>query len=128
MFISIVEDDRPSGKDLNTHVIPFTATRWKDLGEVLLRPDLAENELKIIEANYPHDVKERCKQMLNKWRDTDKDANWKQLIDALKHPSVELNYLANRIKKTLQTKGETIMTQCIIIIMFDASYVGYSYL
>ena len=41
--------------------------------------------------------------MIDKWLETDKNANWSQLIKALNTESVSLNTLANEIKKI--TKG-----------------------
>ena len=102
----LLEHDRPSRRDLGIYVVPSVATRWKALGEFLLDPDLIEiGHLEIIEKNNSHDVVECCKQMFKKWLETDKYASWKQLIRALKHPSVELTYLAHQIKKGLQTEG-----------------------
>jgi len=94
-------------------VVSPVAKRWKDLGAVLLHSDLVNNRhLEIIEANNPQNVAEYCKQMFMKWQETDKDANWRQLIVALQLPGIELNYLATEIKKMLQ-KGETVHTVVI---------------
>jgi len=83
--------------------VSSVASKWKALGEMLLDPDLVDNgHLEIIEKNNPRDVTECCKQMFMKWRDTNKDASWKQLITALQSSGVELNYLAEQVKGMLQ--------------------------
>ena len=44
-----------------------------------------------------------CKEMFKKWLETE-NASWDQLLEALRSPSVELEYLANQIKQMLVGK------------------------
>ena len=106
---SLLEHDRPSRKDLNIHVVPSVAIKWKVLGEVILHHDIVETGyLEIIEKDNPKDVVECCKKMFIKWLEADKDASWEKLITALQSSSIQLNSLAEEIIKKLQ-KGETIV-------------------
>ena len=106
MLFILLENDRPSKQDLSTHIVPSVAYIWKALGNALLPCDLVEREeLCIIEANNPGNVKECCEEMFDKWLKADKDASWRQLIKALQQPGVELNYLADDIKNKLQKRG-----------------------
>ena len=106
-----MELNRPSLKDLNSLVIPFVALRWKDVGEVLLNSDLVNNgELEIIQTNNPQYVTECCKEMFIRWLKTNKDASWKQVIEALQYPGIHLNYIASQIKENLQKRGETVIS------------------
>lgn len=106
-ILSFLGNDRPSRAYLNIHVIPSVALKWKALGEVLLHCGIVETGyLEITETDNPKDVVECCRKMFRKWLETDKDASWEQLIIALQSPGVQLNFLAEEIKKKLQ-KGET---------------------
>ena len=96
-------DDRPSLKDLHNHVVQGVASKWRDLGVQLLDPD-SENMLVIIERNHPQDVIECCKCVLRKWLDTKSDASWNQLLEALRSPSLQLNYLSDEIEHKFKEK------------------------
>ena len=97
----------PFEESLMLYVVPSVRNKWKALGEVLLGHDSTSvNHLNIIEANHRKDVKESCKAMLVKWIEVDKGANWKKLIEALQHSNVELDNLAQRIKKKLLEIGK----------------------
>ena len=90
-------------------MVPSVTIKWKALGEVLLHRDIVETGyLEIIEKNNPNNLEECCKKMFIKWLETDKDASWEQLITALQSSAVQLNTLAEQIKKKLQ-KGETVV-------------------
>ena len=107
---SLLENDRPSRTDLNIHVVPSVAIKWKALGEVLLHRDIVETGyLEIIEKDNPKDVVECCKQMFIKWLETDKDASWERLLTALQSSSVQLIFLAEQIKKLKLQEGETMV-------------------
>ena len=104
---SLLENDRPSRIDLNIHVVPSVAIKWKALGEVLLHRDIVETGyLEIIEEDNPKEVVECCKQMFIKWLETDQDASWEP---ALQSSSVQLNVLAEQIKKLKLQEGETMV-------------------
>ena len=106
LFHSLLEHDRPSRRDLGIHVVPSVANNWIALGEMLLDTNLVDSGcLETIEANNPGNVTNCCRQMFKKWLDTNNEASWKQLIIALQYPAVQLNNLAEQIKKKLH-KGK----------------------
>ena len=106
LFVSIFSlgYDRPSLRDLHNHVIPAVASKWRDLGVQLLNPSTSDNILEIIKENHPQDVMGCCKYMLQKWLDTIPDASWNQLLEALRSPCVQLNFLADQVECKLIKK------------------------
>ena len=55
--------------------------------------------------------------MFVKWLDTQENASWDQLLEALRSPSVQLMHLANQIEQTLDDEqnnnhGKEIMIRC----------------
>ena len=95
--------DRPSLKDLDDHVVTNVASKWRDLGVQLLRPD-QETILDIIEKDYPHDAASCCKRVLEKWLDKTTDATWNELIRALRSPSVQLDHVASKLEQKMITE------------------------
>ena len=90
-----------------TIVAPFVAVKWKDIGEMLLESNLVDNgELEMIQTNSPRHMTERCKQMFARWLETTIDASWSKIIDALQSQNIQLNYLADQIKKMLQERSK----------------------
>ena len=88
--------------------MPSVVIKWENIGVLLLSDDLVNNgALKVIKENNSKS-KECCKNMFQKWLDTNEDANWKQLIDALQSPDVDLTPVAAQIKSRLQIRGETV--------------------
>ena len=79
-------------------MIPSLATRWYDLGLVLLDTK-HQNELIIIEEDTKNDSKKCCRKMFSKWLDTDELACWDKLIKAAK--IAQLNNVANDIEQLL---------------------------
>ena len=90
--------DRPILRDLTIHVITSVATRWYNLGLVLLDTKY-ENELNIIEADIRNDAVTCCRKMFSKWLNTDELASWDKLIKAVR--IVQLNNVANDIEQLL---------------------------
>ena len=98
-------DDRPILRDLYDHVVPSVADKWRDLGVKLLHPTLIEQRiLEVIAADHPHSIESCCKNMFEKWLNTQEDASWQQVLAGLK--SMELNYLVEQIENKLMT-GKT---------------------
>ena len=89
---------RPTLRDLMIHVIPSVATRWYELGLVLLDSKY-QNELTIIEADIRNDAVTCCRKMFSKWLNTDELAGWDKLIKAVR--IVQLNNVANDIEQLL---------------------------
>ena len=89
----------PTKKKLLIHVVGRVAPQWYDLGITLLKEE-QEAHLDVIKANYT-DKKTCCKEMLWYWLNTNVNATWKQLIEALQSPAVELPVVAADIVKML---------------------------
>ena len=100
-YILSIGNDRPSTKDLHNHVVQGAAGKWRDFGVQLLDTSTSDRILDIIEKDHPQDVTTCCKCMLRKWLDTNPDASWSQLLDALRSPCVQLDYLADQIEHKL---------------------------
>ena len=81
-------------------MIPYVATKWYELGLELL-DEKQEHELKIIRSNYGSDVKTCCREMFLLWLDTNSDANWWQIVEALKSPGVKLSAVAVELESKL---------------------------
>ena len=90
--------DHPILKDLVIHVISSVATRWYELGLVLLDTEY-HNELTIIEADIRNDAVSCCRKMFSKWLNTDELATWDKLIKAVR--IVQLNDVADDIEQLL---------------------------
>lgn len=56
-------------------------TKWYDIGLELLDSDTAT--LDLIKKNNPVDTDECCTEMFKKWLESNSDASWDQLINAL---------------------------------------------
>ena len=80
------------------HVIPSVATKWFEIGVVLLDPKY-QNELNTIEIDTRNDAATCCRKMFSKWLNTDQLASWDKLIKALR--IVQLNYVASDIEQSL---------------------------
>ena len=80
------------------HVLPSVATRWYELGLVLLDTKY-QNELAIIEADNKNDVGVCCRKMFTKWLNTDELASWDKFMKAVR--IIQLNNVANDIEQLL---------------------------
>ena len=102
MIIMYTGDSRPLLRDLYDQVVPSVADMWRDLGVRLLDPSLLDQRvLEVIAADHPHSVEDCCKSVFEKWLNTQEDASWQQLLEALK--SVQLDYLSSQIENKLKT-------------------------
>ena len=92
-------------------MVPSVADKWRDVGVYLLHPTLVDNRvLEVIAADHPHSVEERCKSMFDKWLETQKDASWNQLIEAIN--AIKLNSLAIKLQKYLIGKKYVLFMTC----------------
>ena len=98
IFIMCIAHATPSTKKLLSLVIPHVATKWYELGAMLLDED-QEDKLKEIQSNFGGDVHKCCLQMFHFWRESHPEANWYILVEALQSPGVELNAVAFNIRK-----------------------------
>ena len=88
----------PTTQQLLSFVIPHVASKWYEVGVMLLKAE-QEEHLQQINSNYDHDVKKCCLEMFKYWRQTHPEANWYHLVAALKSPGVELHVVAADIEK-----------------------------
>ena len=95
--------NRPLLKDLYKFVVPSVADRWRDIGVQLLYPTLVDiRTLDVIAADHQNSVKECCRKMFEKWLETQIDASWKQLLEAISN--AELHSIADKLEKILRGK------------------------
>ena len=59
--------------------------------------------LEVIAADHPHSVEGCCKSMFEKWLNTQKDASWNELVEAIK--AIRLNTFASSLEKDIIGKG-----------------------
>ena len=76
----ILGDDTPEAIDTNRYVVPYCATKWRELGEAL---GMSPFQLNIINVDHPNSCEERCKAMLRKWVEYDSSATWGKLVDSV---------------------------------------------
>jgi len=78
---NITGGERPEERDINSHVVPHYATKWRELG---LSLGVTSSQLDIIDVDHPKSCEERCKVMLRRWLQQDPSATWGKLDDAVK--------------------------------------------
>ena len=100
VYSDYIVGSRPSKKKLLTHVVTPVSAHWYDLGVTLLKEE-QESHLDVIKADHGSDKKTCCKEMFWYWLDTNTEASWQQLIDALRSPAVELPVVAANLKQIL---------------------------
>ena len=79
-------------------MIPHVAKKWYELGAVLLSKE-EENQLQIIEADFGGDVYKCCLKMFNYWKQSHPEANWYNLVKALRSPGIRLHAVASDIEE-----------------------------
>ena len=73
------------------------AFKWEELGVELLDEEQL-SKLRHI-AKDEHEVEDCCTKLFNYWLDTDPDASWNKLLEALKN--IKQNYLAEKIERNV---------------------------
>ena len=106
LLLFIAGKNRPTIKLLNKLVKKSVTTKWHDLGIELLG-DESLQALDEIQKNNPRDVSMCCTKMFQLWLERQPDASWRQLIQALREPNIELNELANTIEQKLISINES---------------------
>ena len=94
-----VGTQQPSLKFLNQHVRDSVGLKWHELGIELLDSNNTVEDLDIIEAEHPTDLKKCCTKMFSMWLRQQPQASWNQLIEALRH--IKLDALAMKIEEIL---------------------------
>lgn len=80
-------NEKPQLKDIDNFVVIQCATHWKQLGKNLgVREDLLE----IIAFNNERDCESCCSKMLIEWLDSNPNASWKILLNAIDKTQNEL--------------------------------------
>ena len=97
MLTVCIGTDKPTPSLFNKHVRNDIASKWEDLGVVLLNNE-QQSMLKIIAENKP-DVQHRCTELFNHWLDVDVNASWNKLIKALEE--INQNSLAEKIRRII---------------------------
>ena len=90
---------KPTKEKLLDYVIPNVTSRWYILGVKLLKDQ--DLHLDVIESNHAGDNEKCCMKMFWYWLNTNTDATWLQIIDALRSPAVKLPAVAADLEKML---------------------------
>ena len=104
--LSFTGNNRPTIRLLNKLVKKSVTIKWHDLGIELLG-DESLQALDEIQKNYPRDASTCCTKMFQLWLERQPDASWRQLIQALREPNIEMNELANTIEQKLISINES---------------------
>ena len=94
----------PTTKQLLSFVIPTVATRWYELGVMLLQPE-QEPKLQQIKLDHGDDARKCCLEMFTYWRQSHPEDNWNNLVTALKSPGVEMDAVAAKLEKMFTGKN-----------------------
>ena len=113
LFI-LVGNNRPTIRLLNKLVKQSVLTKWHDLGIELLGDENLQ-ALDEIEKNYPRDASTCCTKMFQLWLERQPETSWRQLIQALREPNIEMNELANTIEQKLISINEGKYTHIVTI-------------
>ena len=101
------DNSKPSIKQLVPFVENF-APKWYKVGALLLKEE-QEVRLGVIQANHGSNVEDCCLAMLRFWIETHPEANWHDLVMALRSPGVDLLSVASDIENKLIDKNISIM-------------------
>ena len=113
----VLETDRPALRDLANFVVPRASHKWYFIGLQLFDPNDVE-VLTNMRAHKSRNSDENCIDVFNYWLDTDVNANWQKIIDALKCPSVYLPNVAKQIENMLSDVSHHYMYAIYSITMF----------
>ena len=98
--IVVLVNSKPTKQKILDHVVPYVTPQWYELGVKLLKED-QELHLDVIQSNHTGDNRKCCMLMFWYWLSTNTSATWKQLIEALQSPAVELPVVAADLEKML---------------------------
>ena len=83
-------------------------TQWRYLGLELVD---SNKILKVIEADYCKDTSACCRVMFEKWLQMKPDANWNELVSALKN--MKMNTAADAISKLFKSGNSGAYLCCV---------------
>ena len=66
--------------NINNHVVQMWAPKWRKLSAKL---NIQQHLMDIIECNHPNDCETCCSKMFSGWLDTNPDASWEDIINAV---------------------------------------------
>ena len=92
---SVLVGSKPSMKDLCKHVVTKVASKWNFLGYTLLN-EKQSAKINNIKSNH-RDNEQCCIEMFAQWLESDPNANWYDLVEALK--SIDLQAVAANLEK-----------------------------
>ena len=69
------------GDDFILQIVLPHAIHWKEIGILL---DVDSKQLEELEKTYPNDFIRCCKEMINKWLQTDRNVSQRKLLACLK--------------------------------------------
>ena len=75
----IIGKCKPKIEDLQNHVVPKWASKWKQLGKQL---NIDEHLMDIIDCDHPNDCETCCNEMFFEWLDCNPFASWEDIITA----------------------------------------------
>jgi len=94
-----VDDSRPTIQALqHARITTAVSVKWFQLGIELI-DNTRVGQLDVIKANNT-DVLRCCLEMFSYWLKTYPNANWYELVAALRAPGVDMNEVAATVKKT----------------------------
>ena len=88
----------PTHRQIEDLVVGGVTTHWRSIGIQLLKNEDV-NKLNTIASDFPGNHTRCCNEMFRLWFQSDKQATWKKLLDALE--AVGLIALADDIKKSM---------------------------
>ena len=77
---STTGNKRPTRRDVQRHVVPNYAHKWRDLGAQL---QFSQAELNIIFSNFCNDAEKCCGDLMSRWLKKNSNATWDQLFTAI---------------------------------------------
>ena len=93
IFLLGLNNSKPTLKEIHSfEIISKVSPKWQQLGLALLDDDEV-SRLEIIQANN-NDVIACCTALFSYWLQAHPNANWHDVVVALKEPGVEMNALA----------------------------------
>jgi len=73
---------KPEMKQLTEWVTPKFAVHWKSIGKSLYIP---KGQLDILGEDYSRNVQRCCNEMFSTWLDSDPNATWEKVQEAIKN-------------------------------------------
>ena len=123
IFCSSVINSQPKLKDLYNLITPDYAAHWRDIGALL---GIKKGILDGIERNFPSNVSWCSNELLEKWLESNKDASWQKLIQAIDKLAVTTSATANLSTAVISPQSlsgnNLVILLCMAIILFLISF------